>query len=167
MQLIVHVTEARSGKTRVNILDQGRTAGAVNGSSPAAKRQKSTILKQDKTKSGWVHHWLALAARRTRSWEGDGEGQKTDDTTAGFWKLGQLFINAPPLPFYLSLSLFLSLRLSIPLSIPPLFFSQCMSTEQWQIRQTAGAPCWLARLAVGSSRGNQWVLTIERQHPDS
>lgn len=50
MQLIDHATEARSGKTRVNILDQERTAGAVNGSSPAAKRQKSTILKtgQDK-----------------------------------------------------------------------------------------------------------------------
>ena len=48
IQLIGRVTEGRGGGKRVNIQDKYRRCGAVNGSSPAGKRQKSTILKQDK-----------------------------------------------------------------------------------------------------------------------
>lgn len=53
-------------------------------------------------------------------------GQKTDDVTAGLWKLGQPFINAHSR----SVSVFVCVSLS-RLNSPFLFcFSWCMLTEQ-------------------------------------
>ena len=54
MQLTDHVTEARSGKTRVNIQDQERRARAVNGSSPAAKKAEEHYFK-----TGQGEVWLS------------------------------------------------------------------------------------------------------------